>query len=458
MTAHVDPRSAAKTPFDLYRAIWRWHFYAGLLVLPFLITLSITGALYLFKDEIDAIVHADVKRVAVQQSVQTPAAQVSAALDAHPGTALKYTAPATPESSAEVTVRTTNDERLAVYVNPYTGRVLGALDDRGTIMWTVRKLHSFKLFGATPRKLIEITGGFAILLVLTGVYLWWPRTNARGGVVSVRGAPQKRVFWRDLHAVTGLFVGAFILFLAITGMPWSGVWGAQVNQWANGNNFGYPAGVRTEVPMSSTQLSEQAPTSWSLEQAQVPESTESTESTGQADIGLNEAVATFERLGLHSGFAVSLPTTPTGVYSGSVYPDDVSQQRVVHLDRYSGEPLVDMRYADYGPLGRWLEFGINVHMGQQFGRANQLLFLAVCVAIILLCVSAGVMWWKRRPKGGLGVPPLPRDKRAFRGILAILVGGGVLFPLTGAAILVMLLIDGFVVRPLQQRRLAARGA
>ncbi|MCO7241790.1 PepSY domain-containing protein [Halomonas sp. Ps84H-12] len=74
-------------------------------------------------------------------------------------------------------------ERLAVYVNPYTAEVLGSLDDRGTVMWTVRYLHSFKFFGQTPRKLIEIAAGWPILLVATGIYLWWPR-NGRGGVVS----------------------------------------------------------------------------------------------------------------------------------------------------------------------------------------------------------------------------------------------------------------------------------
>ena len=75
-------------------------------------------------------------------------------------------------------------ERLAGYVNPYTAEVLGSLDDRGTVMWTVRYLHSFKFFGQTPRKLIEIAAGWSILLVATGIYLWWPR-NGRGGVVSL---------------------------------------------------------------------------------------------------------------------------------------------------------------------------------------------------------------------------------------------------------------------------------
>ncbi|WAM55427.1 PepSY-associated TM helix domain-containing protein [Vreelandella venusta] len=456
MTTASSSQEGKRKTFDLYRAVWRWHFYAGLLVLPFMISLAITGGLYLFKDELDALIHADVKRVAVQEATLPPSALVSAALTAHPGTAVKFTDPATADSSAEITVNTAEGERLAVYVNPYTANVLGALDDRGTVMWTVRYLHSLKYFGPTARKLIEIAGGWSILLVLTGIYLWWPRRKGAGGVVSVRGKPKSRVFWRDLHAVTGLFVGAFIVFLAITGMPWSGVWGGQVNQWANGNNFGYPAGVRVEVPMSEARLNEQSPTNWSLEQAQLPESSQQ---PGQAEsIGLDGAVAIFNELGLHHGYAVSLPTTATGVYTGSVYPNDLSQQRVVHLDQYTGERLIDMSYADYGPLGRWLEFGINVHMGQQFGLFNQLLFLAVCLAIILLAVSAAVMWWKRRPSGAMGVPPLPSDKRVFRGLTVMLVIGGVIFPLVGASLIFMLIVDWFVVQRLQERRLASQTA
>jgi uncharacterized iron-regulated membrane protein len=140
------------------------------------------------------------------------------------------------------------------------------------------------------------------------------------------------------------------------------------------------------------------------------------------------------------------------VYTGSIYPDDLTQQRVIHLDQYSGEPLLDMSYADYGPLGRWLEFGINVHLGQEFGLINQLFLLAVCIAIIVMCVAAGVMWWKRRPSGAMGVPPLPTDKRVFRGLIALLMIGGVLFPLVGASLIVMLMIDWLIVRPLQERR------
>ncbi|MCG7503731.1 PepSY-associated TM helix domain-containing protein [Mesorhizobium retamae] len=431
---------AARSASNLYRAVWRWHFYAGLLVLPFMITLAVTGALYLFKDEIDGIVHSDLKLVEVQESAAKalPSQMVDAAVAVYPGTAVKFTDPVSPDGSAEITVETANQGKLAVYVDPYTGKVLGALPDRGTVMWTIRYLHSLKYFGSFTRALIEIAGGWSILLVGTGIYLWWPRRQM-GGVVSIRGTPRRRIFWRDTHAVTGIFVGFFIVFLAVTGMPWSGVWGAKVNDWVNGNNYGYPAGVWTGVPMSDEHANHLAQMSWSLEQAKVPQSSE--QQNQARAVGLDEAVATFEKLGLHKGYAVNLPTDTSGVYTGSVFPDDLASQRVIHLDQYSSKPLIDVSFADYGPFAKGIEWGISVHMGQQFGLVNQLVLLAACIAIVVLAISAGVMWWKRRPSGSLGVPPLPADTRVFRGLLAILIVGGMIFPLVGISLVVMLVLD-----------------
>jgi uncharacterized iron-regulated membrane protein len=445
--SRVAPAREAAAASDLYRAVWRWHFYAGLLVLPFLILLAVTGALYLFRDEIDGFVHRDVKLVEAQATAQRqPSVIVEAALTAHPGTVFKYLPPATPTASAEVGVKTADLGKISVYVDPHDARVMGWIADKGSFIWVVRLLHSLAYFGPIASGVIEIAAGWTILLVGTGIYLWWPRQRrgsaAPGGVVTVRGQPRQRVFWRDTHAVTGLFVGFFIVFLAVTGMPWSGFWGGYVNQWANGNNFGYPAGVRVSVPMSDEHLAHAGPTTWSLEQARMPEST----SQPGGPIGLDAAVAIFERLGLAKGYAVNPPAGPSGVYTGSVYPDDLSRQRVVHLDQYTGKPLIDMSYADYGPLGKSLEWGINVHMGQEFGLANQLVMLAVCAAIVLLSVSAAVMWWKRRPQGSLGVPPVPSNAGAMWGVVVILAVGGVIFPLVGASLVVMLLLDRLLTR------------
>ncbi|MFK8250502.1 PepSY-associated TM helix domain-containing protein [Ancylobacter terrae] len=451
LAAAADEPSGLNT--NLYRAVWRWHFYAGLLVLPFLVLLAVTGGLYLFRDEIDRAWHADLKQVVARESATLPASRlIDAALAAHPGRALKIQPPATPTTSAEVTVAADSGARLAVYVDPYDGRVLGDLPDRGTIMWLIRRLHSLAEFGTIANGVIEIVGGWSLLLVGTGFYLWWPRKQT-GGIVTVRGRPGRRVFWRDLHAVTGAFAGIVIAVMAVSGMPWSVFWGDHVNEWANGSNYGYPSGVYVGVPMSDAKLAAvNGPTTWSLEQARMPESTPSP----ARPIGVDAASAIVERMGVSPGYTLSLPKGETGVYSATVYPDDLSLQRIVHLDQYTGKPLIDMSYADYGPGAKAMEWGINFHMGQEYGLANQLFLLTICLAIILMAVSAAVMWWKRRPAGSLGIPPAPADRSVMRGLIAVMAVVGLIFPLVGASLLVMVLLDlAFAWRP--RRRATAAG-
>ncbi|MBV9509587.1 MAG: PepSY domain-containing protein [Caulobacteraceae bacterium] len=42
---------------SLYAAVWRWHFIAGLLVLPVLVMMAITGGAYLFQPELDHLAY-----------------------------------------------------------------------------------------------------------------------------------------------------------------------------------------------------------------------------------------------------------------------------------------------------------------------------------------------------------------------------------------------------------------
>ncbi|UDL94043.1 hypothetical protein LGH83_16040 [Lichenihabitans sp. PAMC28606] len=93
-------------------------------------------------------------------------------------------------------------------------------------------------------------------------------------------------------------------------------------------------------------------------------------------------------------------------------------------------------------------------MGQQWGLANQLVMLATCFAIILSSVAAVVMWWTRRPVGRLGVPPYPAETRVYRALWIAAAALGLLFPLTGLAILLMLAFDLLVIRSIPPLRRA----
>ena len=83
-------------------------------------------------------------------------------------------------------------------------------------------------------------------------------------------------------------------------------------------------------------------------------------------------------------------------------------------------------------------------MGQAWGLANQLVLLAACVGMVVLCVSGAVMWWKRRPSGALGVPQVPTDWRIPRGLLVMAVAAGAFFPLVGLSMLVLAAVELFV--------------
>jgi uncharacterized iron-regulated membrane protein len=55
-TPPADTRRSAASD-RLYRIIWRWHFYAGMIIAPVMIVVSGTGALWIFKDELEGILH-----------------------------------------------------------------------------------------------------------------------------------------------------------------------------------------------------------------------------------------------------------------------------------------------------------------------------------------------------------------------------------------------------------------
>lgn len=432
----------ASAPSALYRAIWRWHFYAGLIALPFMILLAVTGAIYVFKDEVNRALYPDLMVLEGPAAPSlSPALLVEKALAAHPGATFRgIIPPRWADSSAAVLIRTGAGKEIA-YLDPRDGRLLGTLADGGSagspFMITVRKLHSLEIAGWIPNRIIEIVGGWAIVLVITGIYLWWPRGQG-GGVVTIRGPATRRVFWRDTHAVTGAFAGLLIGFLALSGMPWSGFWGTQVGMWTDANGYGYPPEFWNEVPKSAVPMKDTVPNvPWALEHTPTPASTPD----GTEGIGLDRAVAILEGLGVPKGYALNAPDGPEGVWSASVFPDSVREERVIHLDRYSGAVLFDGGWKDLGGAAKAIEWGISVHMGQEFGLANQVLMLATCVAILAMSCAALAMWWKRRPAGRLGAPKVPEGTRIPAVILAVALAVGLAFPLVGLSILAALAID-----------------
>jgi uncharacterized iron-regulated membrane protein len=410
-----------------------------------MISLAITGSLYLFKDEINSTFFAYRYIVPVEGATRPPSRLAEDAAAAVPGsTVTSFRTPAAADRSAVVTVNS-GGRSMLVFVDPHDGKILDKVVSTEEFNYVVKRIHSLQYFGTFANRLIEIVGGFAMVLVVTGIYLWWPRRQT-GGVMTVRGTPSRRVFWRDLHAVTGAIAGVVIFFLALTGMPWSGYWGANANAWLTSHNLGYPAQLWDDVPKSSKVTQDMiSPSGWLVENAPVPLSNIGA-ARSQKPIGLDRAIDIASALGVAPGFEMALPSDEAGVFTAAVFPKDLSKERTVHIDQYSGKPLVDLSFSQYPFFGKAIEWGINVHQGQEWGLFNQLLMLTTCAAIILSCVTAVIMWWKRRPAGRVGVPPMPPRRSVYLGLWLIATVFAVVFPMTGIAIVAMIAFDQIVVR------------
>ncbi len=429
------PESAPAGASRLYQTIWRWHFYAGLICLPFFVLLATTGAIYLFRDELSLILEKKLLVVeASHRPTLSPEALIARAVEVAPGQPARFEPPAAPGRSVQVGVMDGAEQITDVFLDPATGEVLGTVPHARRLMTTVSDIHSLVLFGAGPNRIIEVVAGWAMLLVASGAFLWWPR-GRKGGVVTVRARPGRRLWWRDVHAVTGIFVAAILLFLATTGMPWTGFWGERLGRITDAAGLGMPASV-SPATFASDALGATVPGSWTMDRSAAPAST----TQGPAPLTLGAVMARARTLDMPAGYVIRLPVDPTGVYSLQVSPRAATGQRVVHLDQYSGRVLADVRFADYGPASKAVEWAIAVHMGGQYGRANQLILLAGCLGVITLSVTGAVMWWKRRPRGRLAAPPAP-SPGAVSAFAVLALAMGTLFPLLGLSILAAFAVD-----------------
>ncbi|MBF2000774.1 MAG: PepSY domain-containing protein [Synechococcales cyanobacterium M58_A2018_015] len=459
----VEATPAESPTHRFYRTVWRWHFYAGLFVIPFMLVLAITGAIYLFKPQLDAVFYHDLMVVSPAQTALPYTQQLASVQQVYPdATATKFTPSVAANRSAEVGLTTADERHLTVFVNPYTGQVLGERDEDLNFQTIIRKLHGELMIGKIGDYLVELASCWGLVLLISGLYLWLPRRGFRiGGTLLPRfWSRNRRLVWRDLHAVSGFYGALLIAFLILTGLPWAGFWGETfVRVWDQ-----FPSYVFSDPPSSTVltgTLNQQGAQTvpWAVERLPMPQSTAghaqhqspkpnldpSQKTASGSPVTLDTVVALAKAEKVASGFSVSLPQEATGVYTVSVFPNDPRQERTLHIDQYSGQVLADVGWQEYALVPKAVEMGIAIHMGKYFGTANQLLMLLACLIVVLLCVSGVIMWWQRRPTGRLGAPALPAYVQQWRIPVVIIAVLGLIFPLVGFSLLVVLLLDYLVI-------------
>jgi uncharacterized iron-regulated membrane protein len=436
----------------LYFAIWRWHFYAGLFVVPFLLVLAVTG---FFMMLLTTYLPEYGDRIALMPAATTLsiAEQEAAALAAVPGATaiIEYIAPYTAETPALFTVADGGDG-MVVALDPYTGELLRSTVDGATWNLFFERIHGTLLIGDAGDRILEIASGLGILLVITGLYLVWPRQAGGARAMLIPDlAARGRGWWKSLHQVCGTWMSVILVFFLVTGLAWAGIWGERfVQAWST-----FPAEKWDAVPLSAQDHAslnrdgeKQVP--WGLEQTPLPASgshagvailPEGTVLNLSAVVDLGRAI------GFEGRFRVSFPWDETGVWtlsqnSMSYDGNSPTIDRTVHVDQHTGKVLADVRYADYGVAAKAMAVGIALHEGQ-LGLWNFVVNAVFCAAVVFTCISGVVMWWKRRPVGAgrLAAPPVPQDVPLARGVVLIALALSMMFPLLGLTLLAVLAFD-----------------
>lgn len=369
---------------ELRRRAWRWHFLAALLVIPFVLWQSLTGTLYLWSEQWVDQRHPGLRFVEVGHTRATLDAQVDAARTFHDGHAIgTILVPGDPARSTQVMFTDDNGLPIAAFVDPYRGVLLGSLEGTAWPVGWSRSLHGGWPLGDAGSWLLELGACWTIVMVLTGLYLWWPRDGRgwRALVPRLREGP--RLFWRDLHACVAVCFSSLIVLFLLTALPWTSFWGGWVLQPVQGLLGQQTPAAAGFAPLFAG-------------------------SGGQGHASLQAMLDRARSEGMDGALMFYMVDGPPGsaVSVRDLRPRS-SQERYLLLDRANGEPVARAGWNQFPAMARAVATGVDLHEASYFGRAGAWVNTTFALALVWLCVTGAMSWWRRKPAGSTGAPPRP---------------------------------------------------
>jgi uncharacterized iron-regulated membrane protein len=264
-----------------------------------------------------------------------------------------------------------------VTVDPASARVLGRRESGGNLTAWLYALHSSLLLGDALG--VDDLGGWVVgtvglaLLVsaVSGLYLWWPRWRQLPPALGVRWrAGGKRVIF-DLHRATGFWFAAVLVTLTFSGVYLVFPDGVGALIGTVGPRQPRPRGLASTALVAARPLS-------------------IGEAARLASRSLPAAEVTF----------VIVPTRPTDTYQIWLRRSDdlrrVYGDAIVWIDQWSGTVL-HVRDRHTFPAGEgFLHWQFPLHSGEAFARPGRLLVFATGLVPLLLAVTGGLIWWRKR--------------------------------------------------------------
>ncbi|HEX7119879.1 MAG TPA: PepSY-associated TM helix domain-containing protein [Longimicrobiales bacterium] len=366
------PRRRELPVFDALRWIRRIHLLAGVSVGVLLVVAGLTGSALVYRAELDAWLHPELLRVEPGPSrvpLDSIVAVVRAAYPDERPRSLQLAR--APNESHEVTF--VGEDPLQVYVDPYTGRVLGARRESETLPNLLFEIHTTLLAGETGEKVMGTAALLLLVLVATGIVVWWP--GLRGGARRIWEACVVRrcANWRrinfDLHRALGVWSTVFLTVMAVTGasLAFSGTFMAGLN-W-----------MTRSPPRPAAPVVEPVPGA-----APLPVDT----LVRLADAVVPDGIPTYITLPTAAG----APLVVRKKVPAELHPNG---RNFIYLHPQTGE-VREVEDALQAPAGtRAYNVLYPVHIGRWGGWASKLVYAGLGLSPVILFISGCLMWWSR---------------------------------------------------------------
>lgn len=448
-----DPGPAPRR--SLRPLLLRLHFYAAVLVAPFLLVAAVSGGLYAVSPQIERVVYSDVLTTDGRGPALPLDEQVAAARETEPDLPLLAVRPGDGEGATTRVLldagETAESRRLAVFVDPVDGEVLGeetAYGSSGSLpvrTW-ISELHRHLHLGEPGRLYSELAASWLGVVALAGLLLWW--TGRRDGSrLRPRRDGSARRRTRSWHGALGTWAFLGFAMLAATGLTWSTYAGAHVTELRGALSWDTPQVV---ADLGAAQADPEAHEGHEGHEGHggAAEAAPLGDSPG---VGYQGALDAARAADLVGPVEVAGPTGATGTYV--VQELDKSwptQADAAAIDPSSGEVADVVRFDDYPVAAKLARWGIDLHMGLLFGWVSQVALLALAGVLVAMIVTGYRMWWQRRPTRGhrlrMGRPvrrgawrSLPPVATGVLVVGAVVVGWAL--PVLGVSLLAFLVLD-----------------
>lgn len=452
----ASPRPSTST--WLYALFRRIHFYAGILVAPFIFIAAATGALYAVAPQAEKMIYSHVL-TAPESTTRLSLDEQVAAANAHQGSenplaVRPAVAPGTTtrimyadESLPEFTYR-------AVFIDPANGQVLGEYPVYGSSgslpfrTW-VSNLHKDLHLGEPGRIYSELAASWLWVLALGGLVLWVQRArrmkNKRQAILP---SSKQRGYLRTLsrHSALGFWAVLGMLFLSATGLTWSTYAGENVSQVRKALSWTTPSVSKELQPGSSTATGgDHADHSSHTAETQTGSAVETVVSPSYDKILSTARGVNIDSVNLEIRPAADAETAWVVQETQRFYPTQVD---AVAINPATLEVTDRTDFKDYPLMAKLTRWGIDLHMGLHFGLINQIVLFVFALALMVMCAWGYLMWWQRRPKGERGFGPAPTRSSlrqvplwAWALTAVFTVAVGIFVPLLGISLLVFILGD-----------------